>query len=102
MYDSRQLRPTDLEVGREYFECSSGMNLRLKVLTAPESVTVVLGKERKQWRWLAETYWGAVDCLVTEGLEQYGPHMYTQPQYFHIRGDEIVFFLQGEDEPWQA
>lgn len=77
------LKATDLEVGMVYYECSSGMNLQGTVVSpVVESAIFTMGKERKQWCWVAERKNGTkFDCAITEGFEHYGPRIYREPQY---------------------
>lgn len=84
-FDPRPLRPSDLEVGMVYYECSSGTNLQGTVVTPVETSTIVIGSdERKQWQWVAKRIDGSeFDCTSTEGFGHYGPRIYREPQYAH-------------------
>lgn len=89
------LKPTNLKIGDLFYECEGGMNIEAKVT---EAVTEHEGFEgRKQWKWKAvNTQNGEeIDYLLTDGLSHYGPRIYGQPQYCHVKDGEFTFPLYG-------
>lgn len=77
------LKPIDLEVGMVYYECSSGYNMKMTVVSPAEVTSVkIMGKDRNQYSWLVERKDGRqLTCVSTEGFEHYGPRIYREPQY---------------------
>lgn len=83
------VKPENLNVGDIFYECYNGMNVKLKVIRKPEFITSVVNGKRK-WSWVAITLDGEViDYSITEGLEHYGPKIYSIPMYGYIENDEI-------------
>jgi hypothetical protein len=93
--------PDDLNVGDIFYECQSGYNIKCKVLTRPEWVEQEFaGKTRKYWTWFAENVFSGekITYGLTEGLEHYGPRLYSEPQYAHFKDGASRFKFIGEVE----
>ena len=90
------MKPNELNVGDIFYECQSGMNIEAKVVTQPTSENIdISGKERIQWKWLAvnTTTKEEIDYCLTEGLEHYGPRLYSEPQYVYVKDGNFEFKL---------
>ncbi|MCP4990071.1 MAG: hypothetical protein GY928_29720 [Colwellia sp.] len=77
-----KVEPKDFNVGDKYYECESGYNLELTVLTKP------VKSDKNSWTWKAIDDSGKeVDYRLTEGMEHYGPRLYSTPQYCSLNGE---------------
>lgn len=93
-----------LKAGDIFYECQSGHNMELMVVTAP------IEKDGGTYSWEAvDTTRGCrVSYMWTEGLSHYGPRIYSAPQYVTVKHDpksddpEFIFALVGGRELRQA
>lgn len=78
------ISPKNLKIGDEFYEFAYGINIHLVVTSDVKENTVIIdGKGRKQYSWFARNVDAdhEVEYLVTEGLEHYGPKLYSVPIY---------------------
>jgi hypothetical protein len=90
------MKPNELNVGDIFYECQSGFNIQAKVTTQPKSKTITFMEEEKiQWQWTAVnvTTGEEINYCLTEGLEHYGPRLYSEPQYVYVKDGEFDFKL---------
>ena len=91
--------PDEMNIGDIFYECQSGYNIKCKVLTRPEWVLQESAeKTRKHWTWFAVNVFtgGNINYGLTEGLEHYGPRIYSEPQYVHYKDGVSSFKFVGE------
>jgi len=94
------VKPSELNVGDVFYECQSGYNIKCKVLTRPEfTEELTFGKLRRHWKWFAENACNSEKIAYgfTEGLEHYGPRLYSEPQYMHFKDGTPIFMFVGEN-----
>jgi hypothetical protein len=94
-----QTTPDVMNIGDIFYECQSGYNIKCKVLTRPEWVLEEYAeKTRKHWTWFAENVFSGekITYGLTEGLEHYGPRIYSEPQYVHFKDGVCSFKFIGE------
>lgn len=87
-----------LQVGDVYYECEMGLNIHIKVTSAPVLDETGEGRERIEWDAINIVNNEAIHYLSTRGYDHYGPYLYDQPQYITIRGGEITYNLMGEEK----
>lgn len=87
-----ELKPENLNVGDIFYECFYGSNFVFTVSTKPTKNEFELDdKTRIRWEWSAARSNGdIVNFVITEGLEFYGPQIYSEPQY--------ISFIDGKPE----
>jgi len=85
-----------MKVGDVFFECEYGANIRARVTEAPvASNDGVDGK--RVLRWKAENTENSepIDYMLTEGLDHYGPRIYSEAQYGYLKDGEWITPLLG-------
>lgn len=77
---------TTLKAGDVFYECHSGYNYMLQVITPPALIN-------QQWKWKAinMTTGENVDLLIDPKYRNYGPQLYNSPQYCRFKDGEITF-----------
>lgn len=69
------MNPGELNIGDTFYECYSGINIKMVVETQPLF-------EDGKWKWTAKDHQGNIqDYLIAKGYEHYGPKIYSQPAY---------------------
>ncbi len=93
---TNRLTPADLKVGDVFYECEGGFNVEARVIEAPSQLPDAYDG-RTQWQWKAvNTQTGVeIEYRLTEGLEHYGPRIYSAPQYARFDNGEMTFPLYG-------
>lgn len=84
-----RLNPEDLKKDTIFYECDYGINVKYCVIEEPRCEMIDVAskqqdpKLRKRWQWqaLAVDSNQVVDFIVTEGLEHYGPKIYSHEEY---------------------
>jgi len=81
------LKPNEIYKGMVFYESAYGSNIRFVAIDVPRENEIHLANEskpRKQWHWKAtNTETNEVTSFtVTEGLEHYGPKIYSEPAYY--------------------
>ena len=95
------LSPADFTVGDTIYECQSGLNIKVEVTSRPEYVLETsFGTERKYWTWSGKNVYSgeAIAYALTEGLEHYGPRLYSEPQYVTVTGGEVAYRFIGDED----
>ncbi len=89
---------SSLKPGDVVYECERGMNLEVRIETAPTESADSDG--RRKWQWMATNTQNGerIYYLLTEGLSHYGPRLYREPQYARIKDGEMTFPLLGAPE----
>jgi hypothetical protein len=75
-----------LKIGDTFYECDYGINIKFVVNSIPQvSITNVFGKDRTHISWTSTNCDGTItNHSITEGMDCYGPRIYTEPQYVTI------------------
>lgn len=97
----RDVDYTMLKVGDEFFECESGINIHCRVtsdVTVDDYYDDFSKENRKQYRWTAVNVYNdeEISYLITEGLEHYGPRLYSSPQYATVKNGNMEFKFYGQ------
>ena len=89
------MKPDNLNVGDVFYECQYGINIKVEVITRPK---YTLEDNRRHWVWIGKNVCDGsiINYALTEGLDHYGPRIYSEPQYCHFIDGEIVFKFLGE------
>jgi hypothetical protein len=73
-----------------------GINVEAKVTSKPVEVEGLDGKRSLEWTAQNTQNGLIINYKLTKGFSQYGPRLYTKPQYVHIKnGKDFVFKLLG-------
>jgi hypothetical protein len=74
-----RIHPRDLKMNDIFYECEYGKNMKMIVTEKP----ALIEGDRNKWAWKAMCSNGYIyDYLITEGLEHYGPKIYSVPEYY--------------------
>lgn len=95
-----KIKPQSIKPGDLFYECASGMNIEAVAVSPVVESKSNFDKDRKQWSWTARnTQTGdLINYLQTEGLEHYGPRLYSSPQYVRLMDKDFPApLLGGED-----
>ena len=95
------LSPANFNVGDIIYECQYGLNIKVEVTSRPEYVLETsLGKERKYWTWAGKNAFSGETIMfaLAEGLEHYGPRLYSKPQYAYYNEGEVVYKYVGDED----
>lgn len=83
-----RLKPHEIKNGTVFYESAYGVDIRFTATSDPRKDEIYLAHEtcpRTQWSWEAvnQETGEVTSFLVTEGLEHYGPKIYSKPAYYH-------------------
>lgn len=84
-----------LKVGDVLFECQYGANISARVVIEPVAGTGYEGRRTLAWKAENTEDGTPIDYGLTEGLEHYGPRIYSEPQYAVFRDGKATFPLVG-------
>lgn len=81
-----------LKAGDEFYECESGMNLHARVVSLPlVGHSTSLNKAQVRFSAVNMKSGRVLDYLATEGLLHYGPRIYTEPEYVHVKDGKAEY-----------
>lgn len=85
----------NFKIGDIFYECEMGMNIEAKVTSLPIVKTTDDGREQIRWMAVNTQDGSEISYLLTSGMSQYGPRLYTQPQYCRVKDGVMTFPLIG-------
>lgn len=94
------MRIRDLKLGDKIWECESGINVPIEVISEPEKTENCLGET--EWKCLAKSFETGdtfyLSCLGDYGT--YGPKLSRVPEYFHRDEERNLLEYEAFQNGW--